>query len=783
MTQSIKEWGSGTAERVLECGLQSQKIYPDPFNDVEVDAIFSKGGQSWRVPAFWSGGQRWTVRFAPPSPGEYTCRLQSTDVDNPDLNGREGRVSIESYRGCSELLRHGALRVSANGRHFEHADGTPFYWLGDTWWTGLSDRLSWEGFQELTADRKAKGFTLIQLVAGLVPPEELAPVDPGFSNEGGAVWEPGFERINPAYFDAADRRIQHLLSNGLLPAVVGGWRPVLAQMGLARMRQHWRYLIARYGAYPVLWILGGEVIDPPQAVLKHIPPEWRSMTAAGWTDVARYIRATDPYRHPLTVHEATGPWDTPLQDDSLVDFDMVQSGHFGWPSIATQVVQLNRHYARTPSTRPIVEGEIGYENLGGIHLQDFQRTAFWLSMLNGAAGHTYGANGTWESYTGDRPLHRIRHSFLSWEEGMAMPGSYQVGLGAKLLQQYPWWRFEPHPEWVSPRGTTLLDPCREAKGLDIGREVLESRVSDFKEALERGYPGGEWRARKGNFRLPYAAGIPGEVRFIYVPTQLSYLPAAPPTILGLEPGIRYRAYFWEPSLDMRIDLGIVARPSPGATLFRQSSLTCPDGPSSLTSTDETNLVASVDISDAASIGLLLRYRDDDHYIAAIWSRNENTLYLLERHAGTDGPALGKTLTSALPPGARLTIEVCGAHAAASVFDGARMYTTPIVDVSNTAAGKVGILCRNGGGNRRVHNFQLQRSPPRAFDETLQRELRDGRGALRGKLLGNDMQLEGSEVPGWSRFGRDKNLLLDAWRPQRMPSSGDWLLVLDAEGRR
>ncbi len=125
------------------------------------------------------GGSEWTVRFAPPSPGEYIYRLESTDPDNPDLNGREGRVRITAYHGANELLRHGSLRISSNKRYFEHADGTPFYWLGDTWWTGTSDRLSWEGFQKLTADRKAKGFTLVQIVVGLVPFEELAPSDPG----------------------------------------------------------------------------------------------------------------------------------------------------------------------------------------------------------------------------------------------------------------------------------------------------------------------------------------------------------------------------------------------------------------------------------------------------------------------------------------------------------------------------------------------------------------------------------------------------------------------------
>jgi len=37
---------------------------------------------------------------------------------------------------------------------------------------GLCQRLTWEGFQQLTADRKAKGFTVVQIVCGPYPDED-----------------------------------------------------------------------------------------------------------------------------------------------------------------------------------------------------------------------------------------------------------------------------------------------------------------------------------------------------------------------------------------------------------------------------------------------------------------------------------------------------------------------------------------------------------------------------------------------------------------------------------
>ena len=79
---------------MVEWTIESRKAYSDPFNDVDVDVIFSKDGESWAIPMFWRGGQRWTVRFAPLTPGEYTYRLQSTDPDNREwLSVRNSRRS------------------------------------------------------------------------------------------------------------------------------------------------------------------------------------------------------------------------------------------------------------------------------------------------------------------------------------------------------------------------------------------------------------------------------------------------------------------------------------------------------------------------------------------------------------------------------------------------------------------------------------------------------------------------------------------------------------------
>jgi hypothetical protein len=782
---------------VFEQSFTSQKSYGDPFNEVDVDVIFTRGAESWRVPAFWRGGSKWTVRFAPPASGEYTYRLESTDRTNPELNGHQAQVKLTAYEGTNALLRHGMLRVSADKRHFEQADGTPFYWLGDTWWTGLSDRLSWETFQKLTANRKAKGFSVVQIVAGLVPSnEEQAPVDPGFRNEGGAVWDPEFKQINPAYFDYADRRIQLLVDAGITPAIVGAWHQALGQMGIAKMEKHWRYIIARYGAYPAFWIVGGEVFDPPgdmkgdatQIVVNGTAIDLKS---PGWSEVARYIRATDPYHHPVTVHEIPPPFDVPLRDESLTDFDLFQPSHMGWPSIAVEIALLDMCRSRTSVTKPEVVGEIGYEGIGGTNQEDFQRAAFWLAITNGAAGYTYGANPVFEAYSADKPFQRTKYTLLTAEEGMDLPGANQISLGAKLLQQYPWWQFQPHPEWVAPRGTTLLEPRSERNGSELGSfNSLISQPYPQASGSAWDYPAGEWKAKNGNFFLPYATGIPGKFRLIYVPC-FSLFCSAPPTVLGLEPGIRYRAYYWDPTLGVKFDLGAIERPAPGAVLLvdkfengdsatfttigaksqRSDGRMVASGASAFIAEQvhEQDLVASVGGRSDANAALILRFHDADNFLMAVYSPTAKTVYLVERVKGVDGTSLGTMPVAAIGPDFRLSGEVRGKWAAVSITDGRDTYTSGIVAVTNTTAGSAGLRHDNGGPPQRFTDFELRKSPTLVTDEHLEKKLYDAHGVYRGALTG----------PPWDDFGKTKALLLDAYQPGPLPMPQDWILVLES----
>ena len=88
------------------------------------------------------------------------------------------------------------------------------------------------------------------------------------------------------------------MRHGLVPCIVGSWGYWLARLGVANAKQHWRYLVARYGAYPVVWCLCGEVqcIYPDFAATLSQEQRERALCALrdDWSDVARYLARIFP---------------------------------------------------------------------------------------------------------------------------------------------------------------------------------------------------------------------------------------------------------------------------------------------------------------------------------------------------------------------------------------------------------------------------------------------------------------------------------------------------------
>jgi hypothetical protein len=397
-------------------------------------------GRRYTIAGFWDGGQTWKVRFAPPAPGEWSYVSASTDAG---LNGVKGSLRATAWTAAeleANPARHGFVHVAPSGpragRYFEYADGTPFLWVGDTWWNWSKKGILFSSFKKLADDRAAKGFSVGQLY---------------FSGQGAllnvAQEVPDLEQIHKV-----EQFIAYANSVGITVWIHAWWsrKGLNETAGPEKIRRWWRYVIHRLGAYNVIWVLAGEYNNY----------NYGGLGLPFWKDLGAMIRREDPYQRIIGAHPTPPTWsggaDAPqwstaevLHDEPWLDYNQSQTGHHKWSNeLIPQVVAAA--YAHTPA-KPMVVTETWYEFIRGNPGAEDIRFAAWSAVLSGAAGHTYGGGHVWWA---DVPEAPARQGDWPLEPGfendtLDYPGAVSMGFLAHFLRSIQWWTLEPHPELVS----------------------------------------------------------------------------------------------------------------------------------------------------------------------------------------------------------------------------------------------------------------------------------------------------------------------------------------------
>lgn len=335
---------------------------------------------------------------------------------------------------------HGRLKVTADGHYLQFADGTPFFWLGDTGWE-LFHRLTIEEITTYLDNRAAKGFNVIQAVAlaefdglkkpnryGQVPLNDLDPTKP-----------------NEKYFQLIDS-VVHLAKArnmfiGLLPTwgdkvtKMWGEGPVVFDSINAYKYGYW--IGNRYKNEPnIIWILGGD--RPAKQDSIDARPIWRQM-AKGIIDATNHQCF-------ITYHPSGGNYSTSqyIHDEPWLDMNMFQSGHGGGHDVACwDLVTRDRSY--TP-TKPTLDAEPNYEDHpvnpwpkwnpdNGYYRAYDVRKQTYRSVFAGAAGVTYGHHAVWQFMSAREET--INYPDRGWINAIDRPGAYQVGYLKKLIESRP----------------------------------------------------------------------------------------------------------------------------------------------------------------------------------------------------------------------------------------------------------------------------------------------------------------------------------------------------------
>jgi len=382
------------------------------------------------------------------------------------------------------------LRVSDNQRFLQYADGTPFFWLGDTGWL-LPQRLNEVEATAYLSRASEAGFNVVQVqVLNDVPsvnaygqysndpqkPWDFSCFDyssKGKENASAASPSP-INGLTASYWDHMDYIIRQAERHNIYIGMVCIWGGLVKKgaLDMQGAKAYGKFLAERYKDFPnIIWIMGGDIQGD-------IRPEV-------WNALAQSIKSIDR-RHLMTFHPrgryTSAKW---WAGAEWMDFHMYQSGHRAYgqrmgnsdypiPDDTEEDcwMYVDSTWAYRP-IKPVLDGEPSYEDIPkGLHFPDgprwqacdVRRYAYW-DVFAGAFGHTYGHNAIMQMV---KPGGTVAYSRTSkpWYEAQDDEGYQQMRYLKALMLSFPFFERIPDQQIIAASNGTHYDRLIATRGRD-----------------------------------------------------------------------------------------------------------------------------------------------------------------------------------------------------------------------------------------------------------------------------------------------------------------------------
>ena len=455
-----------TQFRVAELTFTSSRDYANPFDPQQIDfrvRFSGPRGQELTIPGFWDGNRTWRVRFAPPAGGEWTYVTTCSDAADLGLRNHTGTMEVDRAAGPNLTDLHGGiLQVSPDRRYLTFQDGTPFFYLADTWWAVPSYRMPIDLAQSDEVDiritgprpfswavgkRVGQSFTVIQWhgSAGMFATD----VDrDDFAHIFHMVDSPSASTLR--YWRKLDDYFADTTAKGLVVNWGVAQHSTLDPISLDTLERLFRYMLARYGAYPSTYFITQEYNSPQGAV-----NERRKKIFA----LAAFLKALDPYGRALTLHTYPLTDDDPSWDQPWNDWIMDQTGHFHDPAPQSY---WWIYFRRNP--KPLLESEFNYEAFHNRRMtitDSVIRDSAYTAIQSGCFGFGYGASGSYSGAAyGKGQLARWGEPVPNWWDSVnntddRFAGGVQLQWVRTCYESVEWWKLVPMPSAI-PANTRLL---------------------------------------------------------------------------------------------------------------------------------------------------------------------------------------------------------------------------------------------------------------------------------------------------------------------------------------
>ena len=433
-TPVIPKWGR------FEQVFKSSVVYSNALQDASLTVLFTSPlGDTSEVDGFWDGGKTWRVRFSPDQPGRWKFKTTCSDTANFELHNQTGEFLCTAPIGLTRFHKHGQVRVARDQRHLEHADGTPFFWLADTVWTGAraAELKDWEFY---AGTRARQRFTVAQWAVAPGEDVEKESAYTGFPERIG---------INPDFFQRLDARLDTLSQAGILSAIV----PLLeleSQKNAAiplpdeQAELLVRYVVARWGAEPVAWLVAFE-------------GDTSAKNVGRWKRIGQSVFSSRAHA-PVILYPGGTQWlFDEFRDEKWIDV-------FGYQSVAdvsddalkwTLSGPFAAEWKKEPA-RPLIpfvpyENGFAAQSSKRISSDDVRRAIYWSVLMIPTAGVSYGAQGVanWDPTVGPQHEQTKAADLPMWRKAMFMPAGKQMAYLAKFMNSMDFWTLRPQPKAIA----------------------------------------------------------------------------------------------------------------------------------------------------------------------------------------------------------------------------------------------------------------------------------------------------------------------------------------------
>ena len=466
-------------EQWVACEIEftSDKDYENPVYTVDMDAVFynETTGTVLTVPAFWDGGRSWKVRFTLTELGEWRFYTTCTDTANASLHHRGGSVTCKEYSGELDIYKHGFIKTEDGKSYFTYADGTPFFYLGDTHWTLAIEEIDSYGsvetqgvagitkeiadqygitsqFDYIMSYRAEQGYTVIQS-----QPLYWWDINDQiwFQNGTDNIFTLGVNDLMLDKFRQYDHYFKIIAEKGFVHSNTQFSYPTTlmavyfdGKISDEQLEKLCRYWVARYSAYPVMWATTQEGDNDYYGVDRGdcaATPETNP-----WLKVIDYIHKYDAYNHPSTCHQEHWSY-TSVKNSNFgqLESHTWYAAQYNTPLDKGLNWELLREYWNNEGSKPVVNYEGRYDHFWTG--TEGSRAQGWIAYMNGQVGYGYGVQPIWSifwaqngitDFTGEDESGKFAMD-ANWVEGLYAEAGAQVAYIRQLLEKYEWWKLVP----------------------------------------------------------------------------------------------------------------------------------------------------------------------------------------------------------------------------------------------------------------------------------------------------------------------------------------------------